>query len=113
MRPLHALTALALFLPTQAHAVTAGDFLDRMNADERTGFIDGAFDMLGYELTEEGQGDKAACIIQWYFQGDGPKAVAEVFASHRDFPAVAILRKLADRHCLSDPPPLYKSMERQ
>jgi hypothetical protein len=99
MRPLHALTALALFLPTQAHAVTAGDFLDRMNAEQRTGFIDGAFDMLSYELGQEGQGDKAACIIQWYFEGDGPQEVVAVFNSHKDLPAVAILRTLGDRHC--------------
>jgi hypothetical protein len=42
---------LALILPAQAHAITAGDFLDRMNAEERSGFVNGALDMLNYNPT--------------------------------------------------------------
>jgi hypothetical protein len=99
MRPLLTLTALALFLPTQAHAVTAGDVLDRMNAEQRGGFMNGALDMFSYELATTGQGDKAECVINWYFEGQGPEEIAAVFANHRDMPAVAILRTLADRHC--------------
>ena len=97
MKRLLALTVA--LIPTQALAVSAGDFLDRMNADERSGFINGALDMLAYDLTQAGQGGKAACVVQWYFEGQGPEEVAAVFPNHPDLPAVAILRTLADRHC--------------
>lgn len=92
------LTVIAL-LPLKAHAVTAGDVLDRMDADERFGFMNGALDMLAYELSRAGQGDKTACVYDWYFRGNGPSEVVAVFDNHKDLPAVAIIRTLADRHC--------------
>lgn len=91
--------ALASIIPAQAHAVTAGDLLGRMSADKRNSFINGALDMLTYELGRSGQGDKASCITKWFYEGEGPRHVALVFTAHKDKPAVALLRVLADRHC--------------
>lgn len=90
---------LALVIPAQAFAVSAGDFLDSMTADERNGFMNGALDMLAYDYSEAGQQDRAACVIQWYFEGNGPREVAAAFDSHRDLPAVAIIKTLASRSC--------------
>jgi hypothetical protein len=92
-------SALALFLPIQAHAVSAGDVLDRMSADQRGGFMNGALEMLSYQFLKEGQDGRAACIVEWYLTGDGAQEIVAVFGNHKDLPAVAILRTLADRHC--------------
>lgn len=99
MLRLTVLTVIAL-LPLKAHAVTAGDVLDGMSNDESGSYISGAVTMLAYELSRTGQGDEAACIIDWYFKGGGgPHEVVAVFDNHKELPAVAIIRTLADRHC--------------
>lgn len=93
--------ALALLLSAQAHALPAADIVDRMSAEESGAYISGALDMLAYELSRGGAGEKAACLHDWYYRSDGagPREVVAVFEHHKDLPAVGILRILVDRHC--------------
>lgn len=96
--------APAAFVPKQASAaVTAGDFLDRLNADQRRAFIEGALEMLTQELALAGQRENAVSVMKWYFEGDGPRQVVAVFGNHRDLPAAAIVRTLARRVCQQQP----------
>lgn len=93
------LTALA-FCAVPAHAITAGDVLDRMTAKERQGYISGAAEMLAHTLSEAGQRKKSACVVKLYFEGkQGREHLIAVFANHRDLPAVGMIQTIANRHC--------------
>jgi len=96
-----ALTVLALTLGTgQAHAVTAQDYLERFNDDQRFAYMNGALDAMTYSLATAGQGAKAECLIDLFFRTPATQdEIAATFAAHPELPAVAILQVLGDRHC--------------
>lgn len=88
------------FYTVPAHAITAGDVLDRMTAKERQGYISGAAEMLAYTLSEAGQREKSACVVKFYFEGEqGREHLIAVFANHRDLPAAGMVQTLANRYC--------------
>lgn len=83
-----------------AVALTASDVMDKMNSDERTGFIAGAGDMASHMFAVHGDPDKAQCAVDWLFNGEDPwPAIDAFFGAHRDKDAVAVLHVLINRKC--------------
>lgn len=91
--------ALALFLPIQAHALTAGDVLDKMTTKESNAYVQGAVTMLAYYIHKEVSEEKGRCILNWFYEEGGPSEVVEFYDAYKDLDAVGIIRILADRHC--------------
>lgn len=82
-----------------AAAVSAGDFLDKMNEQQRFGYMNGALDAITYDLARAGQGDKAQCVASFYYEGSGPQDLAALLESHPELPVVGILKALIKRNC--------------
>lgn len=83
-----------------AAALTAGDVLDKMNADQWTGFNSGAVDMASHLFAVEGKFVKAKCALDWFFRTEGSvKEVHAFYEAHRDKDAVALLNVLINRKC--------------
>jgi hypothetical protein len=84
------------------YAITAGDVLDRMGADQRSGYLTGAVDMAMYLASaQEKNNAKAECIMNWYYgkNGPGPRDVIATFDRYPDRPAIGLIKLLIDRHC--------------
>lgn len=95
-----AVLAAGIGIPSQVVALTAGDVLDKMNADQRTGFNSGAVDMASHLFAADGKFVKAKCALDWFFRTDGSvKEVHTFFEAHRDKDAVALLHVLINRKC--------------
>jgi hypothetical protein len=94
-----ALLPLLLTLPAAGQAMTAGDFLDRLNDQQRASYIEGAVEMTGYSLSASGQGTKAECAFDWYFRGQGPRQLAAILPNHKALPVTGILQTLINRAC--------------
>lgn len=91
-----------LLAATPAFAITAGDVLDRMSADERGGYITGAIDTAIYlAAVQEKNNAKSECILNWYYgdKAKGPREVIATFERYKDKPAVALIKVLIDRAC--------------
>ncbi|MFY0311165.1 hypothetical protein ACFMBG_14845 [Leisingera sp. D0M16] len=83
-----------------ALALTAGDVLDKMNADQRYGFISGAVDMASQLYAEGGNREKGECALSWFFDGDdGIRMIHDFFDAHKDKDAVGLLSILINRQC--------------
>jgi hypothetical protein len=101
-RRLPAFTLAILLAATPAFAITAGDFLDRMNSDERTAYLPGAIEMAMYAASaDEKSNAKASCIERWYYGGEGQaqRTIIATFERYKDQPAVGLLRVLINRAC--------------
>jgi len=99
--PAAAIVAAGLLaLPSPAAAISAGDVVDKMGAKEQYGYITGAVDMVLFLYSKNGQGEKAECGLNWFYNGGGgPKEVIEVFHNYKDKPAIGLLYVLIERHC--------------
>lgn len=94
-----ALLALSLLVvcAAPAFALTAAEVLDRMNAEQRAGFVDGLFEgMWQYEANPA----KASCMAAWWRDGESARiAVTQAFAARRSEQARRIFKTLVDRVC--------------
>jgi hypothetical protein len=82
-------------LPTGAYAMTGSEFLDKLNHQQQAWYIDGALDMLAYDLTPQ----KAKSVRDWYYKGDGPRQLIAAVHQCRDKPVQGVLQVLAKRIC--------------
>jgi hypothetical protein len=96
---LPAVLAGFLTIPLPAAALTAGDVVDKMTADERAAFVIGAVTMAQrfYELA--GNERKVACIRDWYRSEGRVRQVHGVFSNYKDRDAASLLHVLINRHC--------------
>lgn len=101
MKRILAGTLFAILIAAPAFAVTAADVLDKMSADERQGYISGALEMAMTAASNQGNGKKAECILNWYYKGDGSAAKTLIAAldRYRDKPASAVIGALLDKQC--------------
>jgi hypothetical protein len=94
--------AFALCVATPAFAITAGDVLDKMSADERSGYFGGAIEMaMHIAATEQKNGAKADCIFEWFYLSDGKAAreLMNVFRANKARPASGLIAIVIARHC--------------
>ena len=92
------LAAFAITIPAAAHALTGSDVLDKMNNDERNGFLEGVLEMRAYDATVAGKPQLAECIYGWNRNG-GPTEEIQALDHFRDRDAVAVVYLLIKRRC--------------
>jgi hypothetical protein len=86
---------LSLLLSTSAQAMTGAEFLDKLNDQQRASYVDGAVEMLAYVMP----GDKAKCVFDWYYRGQGPEQLIRALRQNRELPVTGILKVLVKRLC--------------
>lgn len=95
-----ALLAGLIAFPVAANAITAGDVVEKMSNDQAAQYLSGAVDMVLYLDSMNGEGQKAECILNWYYRDkSSPAEVIAVFGNYKDKPAIGLLHILIDRHC--------------
>ena len=86
-----------------AAALTADDVLNRMNADQRFGYISGVVEGLAFSRWLEDQPDSAGmnCIYDWYYQGDAERSnqIDGWLNRHLDRPVGALMHVLIRQEC--------------
>jgi hypothetical protein len=90
----------SMFPSAPARAIDAGEVMDKMSDDERSGFIAGSVDMAAHLYAMDGNGEKADCAVKWLF--DDESSLEEIFAffdAHKGRDAVGLLSVLINRHC--------------
>lgn len=86
--------------PSERKAITAGDVVDKMSEDQQYGYLTGAVDMVIFLHSSNGEGDRAECILNWFYRDDASaKEIVAVFHNYKDKPAIGILHVLINRHC--------------
>lgn len=84
-----------------AFALTAGEFLDKLDGKYQTGFIIGAVDMAAH-LFALNDLKKGQCTLDWLHHGDRTKALTEIntlFGANRDKDSITLLHYLINRKC--------------
>jgi hypothetical protein len=92
-----AVVSVALAAP--ASAMSAADFLDRFNDDQRAAYVDGAIETLAYTFAAAGDQKRASCVLDWYYRGPGPQQLGSTLKDHRDLPVGGVLQALTRRLC--------------
>lgn len=94
------LAALCMALSSPARAITAGDVMNEMSSEQRTGFFTGAIDMASHLFAVGGNREKAECAVNWFFGREGSLgSVHSFFEEHQDKDAVGLLHVLINREC--------------
>lgn len=75
--------------------MNGAEFLDNLNDQQRSAYVEGALDMMAYDMPVP----KAQCLRNWYYQGEGPKQLIGAVRQYRDKPVQGILQVLAKRLC--------------
>ena len=87
-----------LLLGGSAQALTADDVLNKMNADQRFGYIAGVVEGLAYARWAKDRPDSTGmnCIYNWYYQGADERShlVDTWLRRHLDRPVGALLHVL-------------------
>lgn len=87
-------------LPSEGRAISAGDVVDKMSEDQQYGYLTGAVDMVIFLHSSNGEGDRAECIMNWFYRDNtSAKEVVAVFHNYKDKPAIGLLHVLINRHC--------------
>ena len=86
-----------------AQALTADDVLNKMNSDQRFGYISGVIEGLAYARWAKDQPDSTGmnCVYDWYYQGGEERSnqVDTWLHRHLDRPVGALLHVLIKRDC--------------
>lgn len=90
-------------VPSGAIAQSAGDVMNKMNADQSLGYITGVIEGLAYSrwLRDKPNGDGSKCIYDWYYEG-GEKVKRQMFdwfERHPNKPVGALLYVLIKKDC--------------
>jgi len=87
----------------QAKALTANEVMNKMNSDQRFGYISGVVEGLAYSrwLRDKPDRDGMDCIFNWYLKGKGRdwNNVSSWFSRHPDKPVGALLYVLIKKEC--------------
>lgn len=87
-----------------AQDVNAGAVMDKMNSDQRIGYVSGVVEGLAYarfvkdKPSEEGM----KCIYDWYYKDNDKRwkeTLLPMFDRHRDKPVGVILHVLTKKEC--------------
>ena len=86
-----------------ANALTAGDVLNKMNTDQRYGYIAGVVEGLAYSrwLKDKPQNEGMKCIYDWYYGKPGKnwERINSWLTRHPDKPVGALLYVLIKKEC--------------
>lgn len=95
------MVALLLLLASQpALAITAGEVIEKMEPEQRSGFIAGAVDMASHLYAVNGDREKADCAVNWLFGNEeSNREIHAFFEAHQERDAVGLLSVLINRHC--------------
>jgi hypothetical protein len=97
-------TAIIVAALVMSHEPIIGaDFLDRLNDDQRTSYLNGVVEMLAYDLSTRNHKQQSSCLTDWYYRGAGPGMVAEAIRRYRDLPVVGVLKLLVQHVCSTTP----------
>jgi len=91
-----------LFAPALAQDMTAGVILDKMNSDQRTGFLAGVVEGLAYARFErEGNEEPGMkCIYRWFYEKEGTmENIHEAFNHFRDYMPGAVIAAMVQKEC--------------
>lgn len=87
----------------EAAALTADDVLNKMNADQRHGYISGIVDGYAYARWLSDKPDKTGmqCVYGWYYNGQTEKwaVIEQWFERHLDKHVDALLYVLIKKEC--------------
>ncbi len=90
-------------LGQEAKALTADDVLNKMNADQRFGYISGVVEGLAYSrwVADKPDDTGMTCIYDWYYQGEEARSnqVDGWLRRHLDKPVGALLYVLIKKEC--------------
>ena len=96
--PLHTIVCL-LLAASPAAALTGGDILDKMNTDQRASYLAGSVEMAAFLSVNEGNAERAKCIMDWYRDKNGIDAVVDMLAQYKEKQALPVLQVLIKRAC--------------
>ncbi len=86
-----------------AQAQTAGDVLNKMNADQQASYIAGVIEGLAYSRFLRDKPEEAGmkCIYGWYHNGKDEKwkQMQQWFGRHTDKPVGVLLHVLIKKEC--------------
>lgn len=89
-------TTAAILLPFSAAAMSADEYITKLDGGAQAAFMGGAIGMAMFD----GSPERAKCIGDWYFEsGKAPDEIAEVFTAYKAKPAAGLLKVLIDRKC--------------
>jgi hypothetical protein len=97
-----AMSALCAFTACPAAAITAGEVLKKMSAEERFGYLTGLIDMLAYQLSLSGDEKNASCIISAFYRDGREQNLASLLNALERFPdrrPEAIITVVAKKAC--------------
>lgn len=102
--PKSAVFATTLFavvcINAPAQAMMARDVLEKMTADQRSGYFTGLVDMLSYQHLLDGNEQRAECVVAWFYDRDGTiKKVLAAFERFPDKAAEGIFILMARKAC--------------
>lgn len=82
-----------------AWALTGGDVLDGMSSDESTGYMAGSIAMAAMIAGANGSRERAECIMNWYYEGDGVEEIVQALDHFKDREAQPVIYALINRAC--------------
>ncbi len=82
-----------------AAALTGGDVLDKMNADQRGSYVAGTVEMAAFLSGLQGNKTRADCIMDWYYNKGGTSGIVTGFAQYKDRQALPVIYLLIKKAC--------------
>lgn len=82
-----------------AAAITAGDVLDKMNADQRGTYLAGTIEMAAFLAGLGGNKPRAECIVDWYYNKTGTADVVGGLAQFKDRQALPVIYFFIKKAC--------------
>ncbi len=93
----------ALPSPSTAQQLNAGAVLNKMNSDQRHGYLSGIVEGLAYArwLRDKPDGGGMKCIYRWYYEGGtiNAKKLNSWLHRHPDKPVSALMHVLIKKDC--------------
>jgi hypothetical protein len=80
-------------------ALTGADVLQKMSADERSGYLAGNIDMAAQLIFRDGKHERSTCIFNWYYKGGGVAQVLQALERFKDKQVQPVIYALIDRAC--------------
>ena len=86
-----------------AYALTGADIADKMNAEQRSGWIFGATDMAAHLYQRLGDSDRASCLLSWSGDPANLREIEDTMRANPTLQAAAVMDVLIARHCAPKP----------
>jgi hypothetical protein len=82
-----------------AHAVTGADVTDRMNKDQRNGFLFGALEMAAFQDQLAGRNERARCILGIFGRENDPLLLDNALSHYKDRSAMPVIHLVIKQEC--------------